>query len=206
MTEAAVQFLSAADARLAALVQRVGPCTLRPRKTRTPFEALAQSIVYQQLHGLAATAIFTRFKALYPARRFPRPEDVLATGDELLRGAGLSRSKAAALKDLAAKTLSGVVPSRRNIEKLSDAEIVERLSVVRGIGPWTAEMLLIFTMGRPDVLPATDYGVRKGFALAYGWKELPTPKELSREGEKWRPYRTTAAWYFWRSLDTVTMS
>jgi len=206
MTHEAVQFLIAADARLGQLVQRIGPCTLKPRKSRAPFEALVQSIIYQQLHAAAAAAILGRVKALYPARRFPEPEDVLATSDNLLRSAGLSKSKIAALKDLADKTVSGLVPNRKTIQRLSDSEIIERLTTIRGIGPWTVEMLLIFTLGRPDVLPVTDYGVRKGFALTYGWKQLPKPKELLDAGEKWRPYRTTAAWYFWRALNIVTMS
>ncbi len=205
MTDEAVEFLAAADARLAKLVRRIGPCTLKPKMRRSPFEALLQAIVYQQLHGTAAAAIFGRVKALFPGRRFPTPEEVLASSEEELRAAGLSRAKLAAIKDLAAKTVAGIVPTRRAIRQMSDAEIVERLTCVRGIGPWTVEMLLIFTLGRPDVLPASDYGVRKGFALTYGWKDLPTPKELLEVGQKWRPHRTTAAWYFWRALDTVTM-
>ena len=125
----------------------------------------------------------------------------MTTPAERLRGAGLSRAKVAAIKDIAAKTVEGVVPGSRAIAKMSDAEIVERLTTLRGVGPWTVEMLLIFTLGRTDVLPATDYGVRKGFAVTYGWKELPTPKELLAYGERWRPHRTTAAWYLWRALE-----
>ncbi len=206
MSEEAVQFLTVTDKRMARLIARVGPCLLKPRRRRSPFEALVQSVAYQQLHGTAAAAILGRVKALYPGRRFPEPEDLIATSEDDLRRAGLSRSKIAAIKDIAAKTLSGVIPRRGAIQTMSDAEIVERLTTVRGVGPWTVEMLLIFTLGRPDVLPVTDYGVRKGFALTYGWKELPTPKELLAAGEKWRPFRTTAAWYFWRALDIVTMS
>ncbi len=131
----------------------------------------------------------------------PRPQDVLATPDARLRGAGLSRAKVAAIKDLATHALGGVVPSSRAIRELTDAQIVEQLTVVRGIGPWTVEMLLIFHLGRPDVWPVTDYGVRKGFARAYRLKDLPSPKELIEHGEKWRPYRTIAAWYFWRALE-----
>lgn len=160
-----------------------------------------RSIVYQQLNGTAAATILGRVKALYPRRRFPKPEDFLATPDEKLRAAGLSRAKTAAIKDLSSKTLAGVVPSARAIVQMSNEEILERLTTVRGVGPWTVEMLLIFTLGRPDVLPATDYGVRKGFALTYGLKELPKPKELLAFGEKWKPHRTTAAWYFWRALE-----
>src|SRR5205807_1817268 len=132
---------------------------------------------------------------------FPSPDDVLATPDEKLRSAGLSRAKVASIKDIATKTVEGVVPPPRAIAKMPDAEILERLTTVRGVGPWTVEMLLIFTLGRPDVLPVTDYGVRKGFALTYGWKELPHPKELVQFGDRWRPHRSTASWYFWRALE-----
>ncbi len=204
MTEEAISFLTAADPRLAKLIQRVGPCTLKPRIRRSPFQALVQSVVYQQLHGTAAAAILGRVKALY--QRFPSPEELLSTPEEKLRAAGLSRAKIAAVKDIAAKTVSGIVPGSRAIRTMSDTEILQTLTTLRGVGPWTVEMLLIFTLGRPDVLPVTDYGVRKGFAVTYGWKELPAPKELLEAGEKWRPYRTTAAWYFWRALDLVTMS
>jgi 3-methyladenine DNA glycosylase/8-oxoguanine DNA glycosylase len=183
------------------LIAKVGPCTLAPRKRRSPFESLVRSVVYQQLNGTAAATILGRVKALYPNRRFPTPQEILATPDERLRGAGLSRAKTAAIKDIAAKTISGVVPTARAILGMSDAEILERLTSVRGVGPWTVEMLLIFTLGRADVLPVTDYGVRKGFALTYKRKELPAPRELLEYGEKWRPHRTTAAWYLWRALD-----
>jgi DNA-3-methyladenine glycosylase II len=200
MTEQALHHLARADKLLGKLIRRVGPCTLKPRSRRSPFETLVQSVAYQQLNGTAARTILGRVKALYP-RRFPTPEDLLATPDESLRGAGLSRAKTAAIKDIAAKTVAGVVPPSRVIRTLSDEQIVERLTALRGVGPWTVEMLLIFTLGRPDVLPATDYGVRKGFALTCGWKELPTPRELLAFGERWRPHRTTAAWYFWRALE-----
>jgi len=138
---------------------------------------------------------------LFPGRRFPTPEDLLRTPDEALQRAGLSRAKTAAVKDIAAKTISGVVASSRAIARKSDSEIVEQLTAVRGVGPWTVEMFLIFTLGRPDVLPVTDYGIRKGFARVYGRKELPTPRELLEYGERWRPHRTLAAWYLWRALE-----
>jgi len=182
-------------------MKKVGPYALKLRSRRSPFQALVQSVVYQQLNGRAAATILGRVKALYPKKRFPTPEDIVATPEERLRSAGLSRAKTAALKDIAAKTIAGVVPTSRAIAKMSEAEILERLTPLRGVGPWTVEMLLIFTLGRTDVLPATDYGVRKGFALTYGLKELPTPKELLAHGEKWRPHRTTAAWFLWRALD-----
>jgi 3-methyladenine DNA glycosylase/8-oxoguanine DNA glycosylase len=199
--EEAVRHVSAKDARLAKLIARVGPLRLRLADLQSPFEALSESIVYQQLSGYAAAAIFARLVALFRPRKFPRPGDLLAISEERLRAAGLSRGKIAALRDLATKTIDGTVPQMRELRKLSDDEVVERLSAVRGIGRWTAEMLLIFRLGRPDVLPATDYGVRKGFARVYRRKELPTPKELLAAGEKWRPYRTVASWYFWRALE-----
>jgi DNA-3-methyladenine glycosylase II len=201
MTEEALQHLTKTDKVLGRLIRRVGPCRLKLRRRRTPFEALVQSVAYQQLNGTAAATILGRVKALYPHRRFPTPEDLLNTPDEHLRGAGLSRAKTASIKDIAAKTLSGVVPNSSAIARMTEEDIVARLTSLRGVGPWTVEMLLIFNLGRPDVLPATDYGVRKGFALTYGWNELPRPKELLEFGERWRPHRTTAAWYFWRALE-----
>jgi 3-methyladenine DNA glycosylase/8-oxoguanine DNA glycosylase len=200
MTEEALQHLTKKDKILGRLIRQVGPCRLKPKR-RSPYQALVQSVVFQQLNGTAASTIFGRVKALYPHRRFPTPEDFLNTPDEQLRTAGLSRAKTAAIKDIAAKTLSGLVPKSSVIARMTEAEIVQQLTSVRGVGPWTVEMLLIFTLGRPDVLPVTDYGVRKGFALTYGWKELPHPKELLEFGERWRPHRTTAAWYFWRALE-----
>ncbi len=201
MTSEALAHLSRSDPVLGELIRKVGPCTLAPRDRRSPFQALVQAVVFQQLNGKVAEKILNRFRGLYPRLRFPTPEALATTREAELCGAGLSRAKAAAVKDIAAKTLSGVVPSRKAISAMTDEEIIERLTTLRGVGPWTVEMLLIFTLGRPDVLPTTDYGVRKGFALTYGWKELPLPKELLREGEIWRPYRTTAAWYFWRALE-----
>src|SRR5438874_10182093 len=202
MHEADIEHLTKADKVLARLIRKVGPCGLKARKRCSPFQALVQSVAHQQLNGTAANTILGRVLALYPRRKFPTPGDVLATPDEKLRGAGLSRAKVAAIKDIAAKTISGLVPaSRAAMAKMTEAEIIERLTTVRGVGPWTVEMLLIFTLGRLDVLPVSDYGVRKGFALTYGWKELPKPKELLEFGERWRPHRTTAAWYFWRALD-----
>ncbi len=196
-----VQHLCRSDKVLRGLIRKVGACMLEIKNHRSPFEALVQSVTYQQLNGTAAATILGRVKALYPGRRFPGPQDILATPDARLRAAGLSRAKTAAIKDLAAHSLGGIVPSSRAIKKLSDAQIIEQLTVVRGIGPWTVEMLLIFHLGRLDVWPVTDYGVRKGFARVYGLKDLPSPKELIEHGEKWRPYRTVAAWYFWRALE-----
>jgi DNA-3-methyladenine glycosylase II len=201
MNAEAIGHLRRADKVLARLIKKVGPCTLVPKRRRTPFEALVRSVTYQQLNGTAAETILRRVLALYPHRKFPAPEDFLATPDAKLRGAGLSRNKTAAIKDIAARTLDGVVPTSRAIAKLSNEEILERLTTVRGVGPWTVEMLLMFTLGREDVLPATDFGVRKGFALTYGLRELPAPRDVLAHGEKWRPHRTTAAWYLWRAVD-----
>jgi DNA-3-methyladenine glycosylase II len=201
MNEEAIDHLTKADKVMARLIEKVGPCGWKHVKRRSPFEALVHSVAHQQLNGTAASTILGRVKALYPGRRFPAPADLLDTPDEQLRAAGLSRAKVAAIKDIAAKTLSGVVPASRAIARMEDAAIHSRLTTIRGVGPWTVEMLLIFTLGRIDILPATDYGVRKGFALTYKWKDLPTPAELLKHGEKWRPYRSIAAWYLWRSLD-----
>jgi len=201
MHEAAIERLSQSDKVLAGLIRRVGPCRLEARRSASPFQALLQAVAHQQLNGTAAKTILKRVIAIYPGRKFPAPEDLLATPDERLRGAGLSRAKTAALKDIAAKTLEGIVPSSRAIASISNEEILERLAAIRGVGPWTVEMLLIFMLGRLDVLPATDFGVRKGFALTYRRKELPAPSELIKHGERWRPYRTIACWYLWRALD-----
>src|SRR5437016_10719088 len=193
--------LAASEPRMAALIQRALRYNVKPGKLMRPFDALAESIAYQQLSGKAAATIWKRVRALYPGRKYLDPQRVLATPDEKLRGAGLSGSKVAAVKDLAAKTIDGTVPSARRLAKMSDEEIVERLIQVRGIGRWTVEMLLLFDLGRPDVWPVDDYGVRKGFARTFGRRKLPKPKQLMKLGEKWRPHRSVAAWYFWRALD-----
>src|SRR5438552_2256157 len=195
------QHLSASETRMAALIARSRRYEIKPAVSIRPFDALAESIAYQQLNGKAAATIWSRVRALYPQRKWLDPEKVLATSDDLLRGAGLSRAKTAAIKDLAAKTIDGTVPSGRALLRISDDEIIARLTQVRGIGRWTVEMLLLFDLGRPDVWPVDDYGVRKGFAKTFGKRKLPTPKELMKHGEKWRPYRSVAAWYFWRAQD-----
>ncbi len=186
---------------MAKLIARSRRYNIAPAVSIRPFDALAESIAYQQLSGKAAAKIFGRVRALYPKRKWLDPERLLATPDEALRAAGLSRAKTAALKDLAAKTIDGTVPSGRALIGMTDDEIVARLTTVRGIGRWTVEMLLLFDLGRPDVWPVDDYGVRKGFAKTFGRRKLPTPKQLMKFGEKWRPYRSVAAWYFWRALD-----
>jgi len=201
MTPAALRHLSESDRILAGVIRRVGPCSLTPQRRRSPYEALVRAVSYQQLNGKAAQTILRRVCDLYPGRPFPTPRELVDTPEERLRGAGLSRAKTRAVKDIAEKTLQGVVPDRRTISRMRDGEIVERLTEVRGVGVWTVEMLLIFTLGRKDVLPATDYGVRKGFALTYGKQDLPAPLEILEYGERWRPHRSTAAWYLWRSLE-----
>jgi DNA-3-methyladenine glycosylase II len=195
------QLLRASDPRMAALIARSRRYEIGPAASIRPFDTLAESIAYQQLNGKAAAAIWNRVRALYPKRKRLDPAKVLATPDETLRAAGLSRAKIAAIKDLAAKTLDGTVPSSRALRRMSDDEIVARLTTVRGIGRWTVEMILLFDLGRPDVWPVDDYGVRKGFAKTFGRRKLPTPKQLMKIGDKWRPYRSVAAWYFWRALD-----
>ncbi|HJX80980.1 MAG TPA: DNA-3-methyladenine glycosylase 2 family protein [Candidatus Udaeobacter sp.] len=197
------QLLRASHPRMAELIARSRRYNITPALSIRPFDALAESIAYQQLSGKAAATIFGRVRALYPKRKWLDPEQLLATPEETLRAAGLSRAKTAALKDLAAKTIDGTVPAGRALIRMSDDEIITRLTAVRGIGRWTVEMLLLFDLGRPDVWPVDDYGVQKGFAKTFGRRKLPTPKQLMKFGEKWRPYRSVAAWYFWRALDTA---
>jgi len=189
------------DPVMKGLISLVGPYALPPPPKRCPFEALVRAIAYQQLHAKAAECILARFIALCPGHRFPKPADVLALAPENIREAGFSRAKIAALRDLAAKAIDGTLPAAAVIQRLDDDAIVDRLVAVRGIGRWTVEMLLIFQLGRPDVLPVDDFGVRNGFRIAYKRPVMPTPQELLRYGERWRPYRTAAAWYLWRAVD-----
>ena len=204
----ALAHLRAADAKLSALIDRAGAFTLKLDAQQSPFESLLESILYQQLNGKAAATIHARVRAYYGGD--PAPQLLLDTPDEVLRSAGVSGNKSRALKDLAARTLDGTVPTHAAICKMSDSEIVERLTAVRGIGPWTVEMLLIFRMGRPDVFPVTDYGVRKGFALTFlpvpktrplAADELPKPEVLLKRGKRWAPFRSVASWYLWRACD-----
>ena len=186
---------------MAQLIRRSRRYEITPAVSIRPFDALAESIAYQQLNGKAAATIWGRVRALYLKKKYLDPKLVLATPDRKLRAAGLSRNKVAALKDLAAKTIDGTVPTARALAKMTDEEIIERLVSVRGIGRWTAEMLLLFDLGRPDVWPAADYGVQKGLAKTFGKQKLPTPKQMIKLGKKFQPYRSVAAWYFWRALD-----
>jgi DNA-3-methyladenine glycosylase II len=160
-----------------------------------------RAVAHQQLNGTAADTILGRFLKLFPGKPFPSPEDLATVTDDQIRAAGFSRSKIAAIRDIAEKSLSGHVPTSRSIARMADDAIVERLVECRGVGRWTVEMLLIFKLGRPDVLPADDFGVRNGFKLAYGREEMPKVKELLEFGECWRPHRTTASWYLWRAVD-----
>jgi DNA-3-methyladenine glycosylase II len=206
--DAALQHLRASDAKLAGLIDRAGPFTLRLDLSSSPFESLLESILYQQLHGKAAATIHRRVREYFSGE--PTPELLISAPDEALRTAGVSSNKIRALRDLAARTLDGTVPSHAAIRKMPDEEIVARLSQVHGIGRWTAEMLLIFRLGRPDVFPVSDYGVRKGYALTFQRlpktrpvkaADLPSPELLLKRGKRWAPFRSVAAWYLWRACD-----
>ena len=203
MNAIAHKHLSKRDPVLRRLIREHGKCALAPEKRRSPFQSLVQAVAHQQLNGTAANTILTRFKKLFPGRKFPRPEDLAKVTDSQIRACGFSFAKIKSIRDIAEKTLSGVVPSSRQIVKLPDDEIIARLTEVRGVGRWTVEMLLIFQLGRPDVLPADDFGVRTGFRVAYKKRDLPKPKELLAFGEKWKPHRTTAAWYLWCAADAA---
>jgi DNA-3-methyladenine glycosylase II len=200
-TLSARRALGRADPRMAELMRRVGPFRLQMKPLHSPFAALAESIVYQQLHGRAAASIFGRLCERVGTGTGFTPEALLAVPDPALREVGLSGAKTAALKDLAQKTKEGAVPTLAEVRRLGDAELIERFTQVRGIGQWTVEMLLIFRLGRPDVLPVDDFAIRKGFMLMQGLKEAPRPREVLVYGERWRPWRTVASWYLWRSLE-----
>ena len=203
MTAAALKHLATADPVMARLIREVGPCKLAHEPWRSPFQSLVQAVAHQQLNGTAAETILTRFKKLFPKRRFPKPEDLANVTDEQIRACGFSFAKIAAIRDIAAKTLDGTIPSSRQIEKLADEEIIQRLTEARGVGRWTVEMLLIFQLGRKDVLPVDDFGVRTGYRVAYQKREMPKPKALLAFGKKWRPHATTAAWYLWQAANAA---
>ena len=203
MTPAAHKHLSKNDPVMKRLIREHGICALKPESRRSPSQSLVQAVAHQQLNGSAANTILTRFKKLFPNRRFPKPEDLAKVTDAQIRACGFSFAKIRAIRDLAEKTLSGVVPTSRQIMKLSDDEIVARLTEVRGVGRWTVEMLLIFQLGRENVLPADDFGVRSGFRVAFKKREMPKPKALLAHGRRWRPHATTAAWYLWRAADAA---
>jgi DNA-3-methyladenine glycosylase II len=197
-----LRHLATADPVLGALIRAVGPLRLTPPGDCEPFRTLAQAIAHQQLNGTAANSILARLvQSCGEAGAFPTPAQILATSVVKLRAAGFSFAKIAALKDLAAKALAAVVPDRAGLDALTDEAIVELLTQVRGIGRWSVEMLLIFNLARPDVLPVDDFGVRNGFRAAYGLRKLPHPKALAAWGERWRPFRSAAAWYLWRAVE-----
>src|ERR1700751_5775340 len=198
---AATTHLSSRDEKLAALIAETAQFHTDMHAAESPYEALLESITYQSISGKAAATILNRIKALGSNGRPPTPEQMLKLRKPLLRKAGLSAAKILAMKDLAAKTISGVVATRDRTATMSDEELVERLVSVRGIGVWTVEMFLIFNLGRPDVLPVHDLGVKKGWSVTYGKKHMPTPKQLLAFGEQWRPYRTIASWYMWRAFE-----
>ena len=201
MSQHILDHLSGADAVLGGLIRAVGPYVIELDGECHPFQALAQAIAHQQLNGTAANTILKRLIHSCGAGAFPTPQMVLAASADTLRAAGFSFAKVAALRDLAQKTLADVVPEASALLQLSDEEIIARLTQVRGIGRWTVEMLLMFRLGRPDVLPVDDFGVRAGFRAAYGLSRMPKPRSLAAWGERWRPYRSTAAWYLWRALE-----
>ena len=202
--------LAKSDPVLAGVIRAAGKYALDPSASHTPFHALARAVAHQQLNGIAAESIFGRFVGLYQSTEGAiagmveaalEAELVLDTPDDKLRSVGLSYAKIASIKDLARKTLDGVVPPYEILHTLADDEIVERLTQVRGIGRWTVEMLLMFRLGRPDILPVDDFGVRNGFRLAYGLRGMPTPRALAEFGARWAPFRSVAAWYLWRAVD-----
>jgi len=201
MSQHIIDHLSKADPVLGGLIRAVGPCLFEPGVDCHPFQALAQAIAHQQLNGTAANTILGRLIKTCGGGVFPTPERLLAASVDSVRAAGFSFAKVAALRDLAEKTLSAAVPDAATLLQLPDEEIIARLTQVRGIGRWTVEMLLIFRLARPDVLPVDDFGVRNGFRLAYGLARMPQPKALAAWGERWKPYRSTAAWYLWRALE-----
>ena len=189
------------DQRFADLIGRVGPPRMDIQKQRSPYEALVRAIAHQQLHGRAAEAILGRFSALFPGDGFPDPDAVLATAELALRGCGFSAGKIAAIRDICAKALDGTVPTRRQSLRLTDQALIDRLTTIRGVGRWTVEMLLIFTLGRPDVLPVDDFGVREGYRVLNGLDVQPKPKALAEIGQVWAPHRSLATRYLYRAAE-----
>jgi 3-methyladenine DNA glycosylase/8-oxoguanine DNA glycosylase len=198
----AEEHLSKVCRRFARIVPNHEPYPTKFERSKDPYRVLVRAVVYQQLSGKAAGTIHGRVLALFPEKDHPDPEDLIAAAPETLRGAGLSRQKIAAVKDVAQKRLDGVIPEARKLSRMRDEEIIERLTQARGVGRWTVEMYLMFTLGRPDVLPIDDLGVRKGAEKLY--RRSFTPKELGRYGERWAPFRSAAAWHLWRFVDTQT--
>lgn len=199
----AEKHLSAVCKRFARVLPNHEPFPTKFPKSKDPYRALVRSVVFQQLSGKAAGTIHGRLLALFPDKDHPDPEDILAASPELLRSAGLSRQKIAALQDVSQKRIDGIIPEARKLSRLDNEEIIERLTAARGVGRWTVEMYLIFTLGRPDVLPIDDLGVRKGAERLY--KRSFTPKELDTYGARWAPWRSAAAWHLWRYMDTLVV-
>ncbi|HLK37618.1 MAG TPA: DNA-3-methyladenine glycosylase [Polyangiaceae bacterium] len=199
---AAVDHVRRADPALGRVVDAVGAFRIELLETPNVFGALSRAIVYQQLHDKAAATIFGRVQALFPkSAGGPTARQILGAPEDKLRGAGLSRSKLLSLRDLAQHAEEGRIPTLAQVRKMEDEAIIEHLTQVRGIGRWTAQMLLIFRLGRPDVLPIDDYGIRKGFGVAFRKRDLPSPRDVEKRGDRWRPYRTVASWYLWRAAD-----
>ena len=198
---AALEHIRSSDPELGKAIDRVGHYVVEIKSEQEPFESLLRSIVYQQLSGHAAGAIFKRLLALYPDKSHPSPEDLLLTSAETLRSCGLSRSKVRSVTDLADKTHQGLLPNRKKVQMMSDEDIIEAFTTVFGIGQWTCEMLLMFTLGRLDILPVSDLGVRRGFMHAYRLDEMPSPQEVMKRGELWKPYRSIASFYLWKLAD-----
>jgi DNA-3-methyladenine glycosylase II len=193
--------LARADAVMRGLIQKLGPCTLKRARGMIPYQVLVRAVAHQQLHGVAAERILARLAALaLSGSGFPSPEELLALPEGALRGVGFSTAKALSLRDIATQTIAGVIPTARGLARLDDETAIEQLTAVRGIGRWTSEILLL-RAGRPDVLPADDFGLRTGFRLAYRRRELPTPRELRAFAERWRPFRSVASWYLWRAAE-----
>jgi 3-methyladenine DNA glycosylase/8-oxoguanine DNA glycosylase len=202
MIHEAVEHLKSVDPVLERLMEKIGPVSVKARRVPV-FQSLVQTIIYQQLHSKAADTILSRFEALFGDGRFPSADQVLAMQPERLRSAGLSRPKANYILGIAEKAAAGSLPTLKECDKMTDAEIVQRLTEMKGVGRWTVEMFLMFNLGRLDVLPVHDLGVRRGFQIAYGKLKMPEPEQLERCGEKWRPYRTVAARYLWRAVDSL---
>ena len=194
----AAEFLSGLDADWARHVAAIGPCRHEAKPAREPYEALVRAIAYQQLHVRAGDAILARFLALYPEASFPSPEQLLASAPEQQRACGFSAAKLATIRSIAQATLEGVVPGLDEAKRLPDAALIERLTALRGVGRWTVEMFLIYSLERSDILPVDDFGVRAGYARLKGLEKAPTPGQLRDIGKAWSPYRTVAAWYLWR--------
>ncbi|HSD97587.1 MAG TPA: DNA-3-methyladenine glycosylase [Sulfuricaulis sp.] len=196
----AEKHLARVDRTMARLIRDIGPCALRPLRW-SPYESLTRAIAHQQLNGRAAQTILGRFVALYPGQGFPEPHDVLATHFARLRSVGFSRNKVTAIRDIAAKARDGIVPNRAQARRLDDEELILRLIEIYGVGRWTVEMLLIFTLGRLDVLPVDDFGIQSGFSAAYRLRRRPTKADFQRVTDCWQPFRSVGSWYLWRHAD-----